>query len=133
MAARKAIRVLQHRAPAFARLSLAFVLAMAFTLQCYVTQTHIHVGATAATAGFVLDQRAALKGAQPDKQSPAGDDSTNCLFCQEMLYAGQYVAPAAVVFVLPAQSVSFVPPSIAVARVIARASHSWQGRAPPRL
>jgi hypothetical protein len=134
MAVRKANRRFAWRAPSFVRLGLTSLMLMAFALQSTITQTHIHIGSFSTTAGFSTDLKVAD---QPTKSNhtrvPVDGDPANCPICQEMMYAGQFVMPAAMVFILPAQVVSIVPPSVEIPRVVRTISHSWQGRAPPRI
>ncbi|HEY2067923.1 MAG TPA: hypothetical protein VGG48_00075 [Rhizomicrobium sp.] len=108
-------------------MAFACLLLLGFTLQSYVTQTHIHVGNFAVTAGFVTSNGAA------GKSNPFDDEATNCLFCQEMLHAGQFVMPGAPVLALPTQFVSVVPTDLALPLFVGAIAHGWQGRAPPRV
>lgn len=134
MAMRKANRGFARRAPSLARLSLIFVMLAAFALQSTITQTHIHIGSFSTTAGFSTDFKIAAKAVKGSQnRGPIDSDPANCPICQEMMHAGQFIMPAALVFILPAQAVSLVPPSIAIPRVVETVSHSWQGRAPPRI
>jgi hypothetical protein len=128
MAQRKAHRSLARRAPDFARLSLAFVLLFAFSVQSFVIQTHIHIGTSAVTFGFVTDSKAGT----PDKPSPLDNDSTNCLFCQEVMHAGHFVMPTAAALALPTEIVSIVPVRIALPLFVGAIAHGWQSRGPPR-
>jgi hypothetical protein len=140
MAVRKAKRIVARRAPAFARLGLTFLMLVAFALQSTVMQTHVHIGNVAVTAGVLEDLKisdagrpVAAKGTQPHDRLPANDDPANCPICQEILYSGHYVAPAAVPILLPSLAVSTIE---IVETVVLRAhapSHNWQGRGPPRI
>jgi hypothetical protein len=122
MAVRKAKRIVARRA------------------QTTVMQTHVHIGTVAVTAGFLEDlkithagQPGAAKGTQPRDHFPANDDPANCPICQEIMHAGQFVTPQAVALLLPTESVSFVPIRLAIPVFTEAVSHSWQGRAPPRI
>jgi hypothetical protein len=120
------------------------VVLIAFLFQSFVTQTHIHFpGVTDRYDGIniSLAKQDAAKAAPlkvsahkpaPNKKSPA-DDSNNCPLCQASALSGQFVSPAAIVFVLPSQPQSIAPAVILLARTSAVVSHNWQGRAPPRL
>jgi hypothetical protein len=140
MAVRKAKRIVARRAAPFARLSLTFLMLVAFALQTTVMQTHVHIGSVAVTAGFLEDlkignaaQPGAVKGTQPRDRFPTNDDPANCPICQEIMHAGQFVTPSAVALLLPTEPVSFVPISLAIPAFTEAVSHSWQGRAPPRI
>ncbi len=110
-----------------ARFALAFLLLTTFTVQSFVTQTHMHVGNFAVTAGVVVET-----GKAPGKTSPLDNESTNCLFCQEMLHAGQFITPAAAAILLPMEFVSIVPVRVEHPIFADAASHGWQSRAPPQ-
>lgn len=123
---RRVPRSVARRAPDMARMALVLLLALSFTLQAFVTQTHIHIGSNAVTAGVVMEKSA------PGKTSPLDNETTHCLFCQELLHSGQFVTPSAAALVLPTEFVSIVPIRIAVPLFVGAIPHGWQGRAPPR-
>ena len=126
MTGRKPSRAATRRAPSKARLALAFLMLFAFTLQAFVTQTHIHIGSNAVTAGVVVEKTT------PGKTSPLDNESTNCLFCQEMLHSGQFVTPAAAAILLSVNYVSIVPIHVVLPLFVGAIPHGWQGRAPPQ-
>jgi hypothetical protein len=109
-----------------ARMALALLLALSFTLQAFVTQTHIHVGATAVTAGVVMEKTS------PGKTSPLDNETTNCLFCQEMLHSGQFSLAAAPQLALPVETGTFVSIPLALPLLLGAIPHGWQSRGPPR-
>src|SRR5271166_5124838 len=126
--------VRRPRAKSIARMGLsrAAVLAftlLAFVLQTYVTQTHIHIPQTSAVAAGEVKAPAAKAG--HGKAPVDNDDPAHCPFCQEMLRAGSFVMPVALLVLLPQQSVSFVPVTLVVAWHVEAVSHGWRGRAPP--
>lgn len=106
---------------------LAFTL-LAFVLQAYVTQTHIHI-----PQGSAISHEVSAPAANTGhgKAPVDNDDPAHCPFCQDLLRAGTFVMPAAILVQLPQQSVSFVPVTIAVTRHVEAVSHDWHGRAPP--
>ena len=109
-----------------ARLAITLFALLAFSLQSYVTQIHIH-GATWNTAA-ALD---AGKTQQPGK-IPASGDQSSCPICQVIAHAGQFVTPSAVAIVLPALVALHVVVDKDTATVTHSTSHSWKSRAPPR-
>jgi hypothetical protein len=124
--------------PAWRR-GLLLVVATAFLLQGYVTQTHIHRGVEfGGIASLGLDSgKAAANNAVADKRGergklPGSDDPAKCPLCQAVGFAGQFVWPNAVVFVLPTQAASVVAAAVIVFVAPQIDSHNWQGRAPPR-
>lgn len=115
------------------RFAVTLLALLAFSLQGYVTQTHIHTGSTLRLS--VADQTPAKAETVPAKQrdgGPANQDPANCLVCQQIVHAGQYVTPAAIAALLPTAAVSTIAFIIDAAIVITPASHFWHGRAPPR-
>lgn len=109
---------------AIASLALIF-----FAFQGYLTQTHIHLLWQGAPG--VYAQRQTAKPAPTPNQFPPADDPANCPICQDMLLAGHFTTPGAIIFMLPDPIA--IPIAIAreVSAVKAAVSHSWQGRAPP--
>ena len=107
------------RSPAqFARLWLTLLALFAFTLQAYVTQSHVHAAAVATK--------------QLPGKVPAGDDQANCPLCQVTLHAGVYVTPSAAAFVPPVFTVYGVFVATKVVAAVQAVSHSWNSRAPPQ-
>ena len=87
----------------FARWLFTAFMVLAFALQSYAVQTHIHEQlnlpvAAKAGLGNVLDARASLgdhakkPGAPAKAPLPVKDNPDDCPLCQ-LLYGGQYVAP----------------------------------------
>jgi hypothetical protein len=137
MAARRTIVVVQRRS--FGQRALVLSVAVAFLLQSLVTQTHIHGAAVPEDLGFgsLLAKIGAAdelgEVAKSPKQAPAHDDSSRCPLCQAAQSAGAFVAPAALVLVLPWQNISFVPLFLSAGSYFDTPSHSWRGRAPPKV
>lgn len=110
-----------------ARLLLVFALLFAFTIQSFVTETHIH------PAGYgqpTLLQHP-LGGADKPANLPSGDDSSNCPLCKEISLGGQFVGPGWLVLAVPVQPVSLLN---AIAVSLPPAIHApfrWRSRAPP--
>jgi hypothetical protein len=120
------------------RIVVTFVALIAFILQSYVTQTHIHIEgesafgfATARTVAPDTASKTASQNREHGRHVPS-DDPAHCPFCQEILYAGHFVAPAPVAVI----QLAFVTAPAAIAHEISVAkspvSHSWRGRGPPQ-
>lgn len=113
-----------------ARLILTFVALFAFTVQSYLTQTHIHHPQAIGLAGDVG------AAGEPAKNStdkyPANQDPANCPLCQEIMHAGHVVIPAATLLVLPSYAAFNVIVFTEVITPFRAPSHIWQGRAPPK-
>ena len=117
------------------RVVVASVALVAFALQSYLTQTHIHSAAPQSASisiGF-LNGKFPLSIAAPQKKAPARDDTGKCPICQAMGYAGQFITPPAASFILPSQAISIVSFAAIILSTFEAASHNWQGRAPPQI
>ena len=106
-------------------LRMLFML-VAFTVQGFAVQTHIHGAPT--SAGSHITHISAPS--QPAPQDPY--DPRNCPLCQEMLHAGVYVAPVVADFVVILNAVAFAPAYALLPHAATERQHSWQSRAPPR-
>ena len=120
----------------FRRLLTVLVVLAGFLFQTYAVQTHIHVPGESGSSLLLSydDAAAATKHLSPSSQHkkiPA-EDPANCPLCQAMFLSGQFVMPGALVFLLPARPLSVVPLATALPTSGSRASHIWQGRAPPK-
>jgi hypothetical protein len=99
---------------------------LAFFLQGLVVQTHVHPSLAPATVSAVALQ----------DQAPAPlktqDPLDQCRLCQELVHAGSFFTPSAVVL---AASLSFTAAIFPAPRLAADGSataFAWQSRAPPR-
>jgi hypothetical protein len=123
------------RSSLWQRVLLAFTL-VAFGWQSYVTQTHIHFERSFAAGWTEFSGHgskafsAKADGSKHDKY-PANEDPANCPICQEILYAGQYVAPTALWVLPPTSAVSTTTVADADLPFVSTISHDWRGRAPP--
>ena len=111
------------------RLVLVYTALLAFALQGYVFQTHIHF-TPAEAARLVGDVDTNSANGHHDK-FPANDDPANCPICQEILHSGQFVTPAAQFLLPPSLAVSTIAVVDQVLPHVLAPSHSWRGRAPP--
>lgn len=127
-------------APAHAtgwRLAVASVALVAFALQSFIVQTHVHFTPTetARLAAYIASHpiaHAGLDDRHHDKY-PANEDPANCPICQEILHSGQFVAPAAHVFLPPTIAVAIIAIVETELPFVVAFSHDWRGRAPPRI
>jgi hypothetical protein len=110
------------------RQALIFAVLVAFTLQGYVFQTHIHFAHETEAISTGVAQ--ATTGSHHGKLPPS-DDPDNCPLCQEILHSGQFVAPTAAALVAPSAAVSTIAIVDAELPFVLALSHSWRGRAPP--
>lgn len=111
------------------RFVVTFFALLAFSLQSYVTQTHIHL-APDRFASYGAEKSESQKRL-PDR-FPANGDPSNCPICQEVLHSGQFITPAAAALLPPSLVASIVPVAAQIAVVARAASHAWRSRAPPK-
>lgn len=107
------------------RRALTLVLLVAFCLQSFVTQTHLH--ATHAAGSALVAFQSPHTG-----KAPLDEGVAACPFCQATIHAGAFFAPAAPAFVIPASwtGITRLTP-VSVVRRRAPA-HAWRSRAPPQ-
>jgi hypothetical protein len=109
------------------RLFLVVVMVVAFVVQGYLTQTHIH---RQNLSGSSIAQK--LNDGSPKHDNyPADDDPANCPLCQQVLHSGQFVAPGSLVFFLPMLAISVIEIAVLALPLFDSVSHSWLGRGPP--
>ena len=120
------------------RLLIATLVLIAFTIQSFIAQTHIHVGAAASVGtkfSRVLDagwSKVTIAGRiDSQDKAPANDDPLKCPLCQAVGYAGHFVAPSAAALLLPPNTISILPSAVTAVSPREIFSHSWQGRGPP--
>ena len=132
-------RAIQFRSRLSLRGAITVFALLAFIIQSFATQTHIHVSALSEQgcgAQQVAAQSIAAKNSTSlnREQIPRvpSDDPAHCPFCQEFLLSGAYVAPVVLAVPLPVQ-ITASAPLMEVRFVIAEAvSHRWNSRGPPR-
>jgi hypothetical protein len=100
-----------------ARLAVTLFALLAFTLQSYAMQVHLHGTSIAAEQN-------------PGTAKKTGD-TAHCPICQEILHFGHYVTPSASAWSPTLVVMAFT--IIAVGRLVTASapSHSWNSRAPP--
>jgi hypothetical protein len=114
------------RRPAPGRLLLIGFMLLAFIVQGYATQTHIHNESFAA-AGILVKS----SGAPGHDNYPANDDPANCPICQQILQAGQFVAPTWLIPLLMTLAISVIEFTILAVPRYDAVSHNWRSRGPP--
>jgi hypothetical protein len=116
------------------RLVVTWLALLAFALQSYITQTHIHLDLAAAERAPMVAVGGPISGGAISAHSPAPTEHEEiaCPFCQAIAAAGGFVTPAHVApSFLVSQAETAVLPPIAVGAAIA-AGFSWRSRAPPQ-
>ena len=109
---------------------VTWILVLAFSLQSYVTQTHIHV--TPHTIGRVTVGKL-LAGRPAHKKSPAEDGTDVCPFCQAVASASAFFAPTAPLVQPPALWAESIVLPLRAGAVGDTVAHNWHSRAPPQL
>lgn len=105
---------------------VTWVLLIAFTLQSYVAQTHIH-WLVQDSAGIAKALGKVSPGKLPDENR-----ATDCPFCQAVLHAGAFYTPLSPNVLPPAIWVELAAlPPVAIV-VGTRVGPHWQSRAPPQ-
>ena len=105
------------------RLVLLFAL-LAFALQAYLVQTHIHGQPIAPLLNSHIS--APSQPAPFDPLTPA-----NCALCQEILHAGTAITPAAAPFALLPGWIAMAPAVTHLPSTAQAPPTGWHSRAPP--
>ncbi len=100
-----------------ARLAVTLFALLAFTLQSYAMQVHVH--------GTNIAASQKLEGTQ--KQG----DTAHCPICQEILHFGHYVTPSAGTWLPVLLVVPFAAPFAERLGGNSLPSRGWNSRAPP--
>jgi hypothetical protein len=108
--------------------SIAWVLLIAFTLQSYVIQTHVHGSVGSFESAGAVKNLAKSPG---HGKAPSEDGSLDCPFCQAIVHAGLFLTPAAPLLSLPSVWAECVALPIIAGAIRLSSSHNWQSRAPP--
>lgn len=109
------------------RFVACFVL-LAFTLQSYFTQSHLHDRSQSFGAAAALK----LDGGTPvHRKAPIEDNTLSCSICQAVAHAGAFLMPATLPF-LPAIVAEHAALFVTVHAVATAPPHDWRSRAPPR-
>ena len=104
---------------------VAFML-LTLVIQGYATQTHLHK-----QNGSTVSAALTAGGSPKHDNFPVNDDPANCPVCQQILHAGQFVAPAWLLPFLILAATSTIEITTAVLPHYDTVSHSWRGRGPP--
>jgi len=106
---------------------ITWLLLLAFTLQTYATQIHVHGSPIlGASIGKIAD------APRHDGKSPGTPDPADCPICQAIAHTGQFFTPAAPLLSLPAWVAHIAQPVRGHAISRTAATHDWLSRAPPR-
>jgi len=112
--------------PKAAHKCLAVFVLLSFFLQSLAVQIHIHPqspGTAATLAGQGTSAPVTTKNQDPMDQ---------CRLCQELVYAGHFVAPSAISAVAGLSSVAAIFAILPSLPARSATAFSWHSRAPPR-
>ena len=101
---------------------IATLLLFAFTLQSYITQTHIHTASPAVISRILTGSH---------DQAPVDGNPMDCPFCQAVAHDGPFFLPAAPILLLSAIWVILAPSFLSERTDAVASAHAWQSRAPP--
>lgn len=96
---------------------------IAFTLQSYITQTHIHSATPAAVTKIFSHSQG---------KAPLDDNPVDCPFCQAVAHDGPFHLPTVPLIILSIAFVELAPPAVRLRHPSAGFAHIWQSRAPPQ-
>jgi hypothetical protein len=109
--------------------ALVLLTLVAFTLQGFLTQTHIHrIASNGAAPAVDVFDGIPVK----DDKAPTKNTDQNCPLCQQFASAGAFVTPTAAAALAPTLSVSVIQLVVIPAAQRIAITHIWRGRAPPR-
>ncbi len=106
---------------------LVFVTLLAFALQGFVTQTHIHIPAVGTT-----EQADSFDGGKVPGKAPSKNDEANCPICQAFASAGHFVTPAVAAALALTVTTSVITLAVEASHLVPLVTHIWHGRAPPQ-
>jgi len=111
--------------PAATRRWLAVFALLSFFLQSLAVQTHIHQQFPLSIAKTV--------DAGTSVPAPAKDQNPmdQCRLCQELVHAGNFVAPSSAVTVASLSFVAAIFAALVSPKTLSATSFTWQSRAPP--
>jgi hypothetical protein len=116
-----------RRSGSASRLVVAIAV-LAFALQSYFTQTHIHI----LSQGLGLAHIAATQKPEQSK-IPLNSSPVDCPFCQAVTHAGVFFAPAALLFYVSAVWLKSIAFFLKTREPFNASAYDWQSRGPPRL
>ena len=106
---------------------VVFVTLLAFVLQSFIAQTHIH-GSSLDFAGVA---KIAVTQPPTHGKTPSDNGAVDCPFCQAVVHAGALLAPAPPLLLLPAGA-RYETLFVTMRAIAVASAHSWQSRAPPQ-
>jgi hypothetical protein len=109
--------------------AIGWVVLFAFTLQSFITQTHIH----GVFSGGNTEAAKVRASGSPHGKAPKQNSSAGCPFCQAITHAGVFAAPSSPNLVLPIRLAELGTPLFLAAAIGIAPSLPWHSRAPPHV
>ena len=109
------------------RQAFVWVLLIAFALQSYLTQTHIH--GTNQTLGGICIVKCLEKA--PAENTAPSKSVADCPLCQAVVHAGFFFAPAVPIAAHLCLWVRCASPFTDSNASFSASAHNWRSRAPP--
>src|SRR5262245_16503143 len=109
---------------------VAFLAIFAIALQSFIVQTHIHNPLPAASSILAKNGDGGASGTTHGK-FPVSDETANCRLCQELSYAGRFVAPSSALLIVPITVAWLLIVFLHSATIPSTRSYVWRSRAPP--
>ncbi len=106
---------------------VVFVSAIAFVLQSFIAQTHIHARNEAIRDNVEF----AAVSSPAHGKTPINNGTQDCPFCQAIVHAGAFLTPTPPFLALPVRAETAVP-FVELYAVHRAATHNWHSRAPPQ-
>ena len=119
-----------------ARFFLTLLCLVAFGVQSFIAQTHIHrpgttdIGFSEMAAG--KSQPTAAHSKKPAEPVNPADEAAKCPLCQAVAHFGFVVSPALLVLFLPRALFDEVRPDFQIVAKGDVPSHAWHSRGPPQ-
>jgi len=107
--------------------SIAWVVLLAFTLQSFITQVHIHGAFAGGTPAIET-----LASGSAHSKVPVQNGTGDCPFCQAITHAGAFSASSPPALALPVSLAATAAPNLPAGTIGTISPHPWQSRAPPR-
>lgn len=101
---------------------VACLILIAFTLQSYITQTHIH-NATPASVAKIFNHS--------HGKAPSDDNPVDCPFCQAVAHDGSLFLASAPILTLSIDFFELAAPVFLFDHPSNAPAHIWRSRAPP--
>ncbi len=105
---------------------------LAFGLQTFTAQTHIHIPGGADELRIASTDSYARKAGTKGHSTPARDSRENCPLCQVAVHAGAFLTPSTWILEIPTHIAASSSLGDRTDRTTDPTSYIWRSRAPPQ-